>query len=96
MCKQHFPDPIESAVQDSERIDTRILIAVMALPIIAAFSVIWMVITWTNPQPHQLTNWMTGQESKVTFSDASVVPKRIEKAEAELKKAANQGLHKPE
>lgn len=93
MCKHTTYPNLEIA---EERIDARILIAAMSLPIIAAFAVIWMVITWTNPQPHQITNWLTGQEAKVTFGDASVVPERIKKAEVELKKTAKQGIHKPE
>lgn len=98
MCRYTYPhlDSAISKAEESDRIDARIIIAVMSLPIIAAFAVIWMVITWTNPQPHQITNWLTGQEAKVTFGDASVVPERIKKAEVELKKTANQGLHKPE
>lgn len=95
MCKHQFPDPIETAVQDSDRLDSRILFTAMALSIIAAFAVIWMV-TWAIPQPHQLTNLLTGQDAKLTFSGVSVVPERIKKAEAELKKAAKQGIHKPE
>jgi len=98
MCKHQFPDPIEAkevGTQDSDRLDSRILFTAMALSIIAAFAVIWMV-TWTNPQPHQLTNLLTGQDGKLTFSDVSVVPERIKKAEVELKKAVKQGTHKPE
>ncbi|NTV70148.1 MAG: hypothetical protein HGA71_08390 [Azonexaceae bacterium] len=98
MCKFTYPllDSAVSKVEESERIDARIIIAVMSLPIFAAFAVIWMVITWTNPQPHQITNLLTGQEAKVTFSDASLIPERIKKAEVELKKTSKQGIHKPE
>jgi hypothetical protein len=98
MCKYTYPhlESASSKVEESERIDARIIIAVMSLPIIAAFAVIWTVITWTNPQPHQLTNLLTGQDAKLTFSDVSVVPERIKRAEVELKKAAKQGIHKPE
>lgn len=97
MCKNTYPH-LESAiskVEDAEKLDHRIIFAVMTLPLIAAFAVIWIVVASMHQLPHMASSLFSGQD-RMSFSDTATVPERIQKAEVVLKKAAKQGALKTE
>lgn len=72
MCKYTYPH-LESAiskVEDAETLDHRIIFAVMTLPLIAAFAVIWIVVASMHPQPHLAATLFSGPD-RMTFGDTA-------------------------